>query len=103
MLPSWSMLLIFLVFILLFIVIYTNASVLNFGQTSIPIIHGSDEKPPYGIENVGNTCFFNSGAQLFYRMTDLKDFLIQPNVMNHFKDGPVKQYINIIKEMETST
>jgi ubiquitin C-terminal hydrolase len=43
-------------------------------------------RQPPGIVNLQNTCFYNSLAQLFYRMTELTTFITNKTIMNQYKD-----------------
>jgi ubiquitin C-terminal hydrolase len=60
-------------------------------------------KIPPGIPNVGNTCFHNSVAQLFYRMTEITNFITIDKIQNQYKkESPINSFIGLLKLMKNN-
>lgn len=54
-----------------------------------------------GINNLGNTCFFNAATHLFYRMHLITDFVTHPNIKKQYdKDKPFGKFIEMLKNMK---
>ena len=68
-------------------------------KTIKPIKLNYDKIPP-GIINYGNTCFHNSAVQLLYRIEELRNFIIDNNIFNQYKDENFKGIIKLLNEMK---
>jgi ubiquitin C-terminal hydrolase len=56
---------------------------------------------PLGLPNLGVTCFYNSVAQLFYKMRDVTEYLIEhKNELNY--DAQYTDFIDILNMLKTS-
>jgi len=76
------------------------------------IIRKEDKTAPL-LKNLGVTCFHDAATQLFYRIEELKDFLVQDKVYNQYPkqfnvngkmiDNPFVNWIDILREMNKAT
>jgi len=57
-------------------------------------------KIPPGLTNVGQTCFHNATIQLFYRMTDVSNFII--DMKEIYNDKYINSFIELIELMKLS-
>lgn len=65
------------------------------------ITYKYDNMIPPGITNIGNSCFHNSIIQLFYRIYELRDFLISNKIKNQYSDNStvIHGFINLLNLM----
>ncbi len=61
----------------------------------------NNTKIPPGIINYGNTCFHNSAIQLLYRIEELRDFIINQNIINQYNNVEIKKIIELFAIMKS--
>ena len=55
-----------------------------------------------GLVNIGNTCFHNSIAQLFHRMVQITNFIIQPIIIQQYNDPYFIAFMTLLKLMHNN-